>query len=81
MMVSETFTLNTEAQLPDEGEGVCRMGKLFMVVLSLLGYWPVLILTTYVHGGPRPFVLKEYFDLEGRNCVIWYEQLSAFRLG
>lgn len=38
MMVFETLTLSTEAQLPDEGEAACRMGRLFMVVLPLLGY-------------------------------------------
>lgn len=53
-----------------EGEDVYRMGRLFTVVLSLLGCCPVLMVLTVWHicGGLCPFVLKEYFDLKGRNC-------------
>lgn len=53
--------------------GELGMGRLFMVVLSLLGDWPVrVVLTAWnVHGGLCPLILKECFDLKGRNCVIW----------
>lgn len=60
-MVSDTFTPNTEVQLPDEGEDTCRVGRLFMVVLSLLGYWPVFMVLTawHIHDGLHAVILKE----------------------
>lgn len=37
-MAFETLTLTTEVQLPHKGEGICRMERLFAVVLFLLGH-------------------------------------------
>lgn len=72
MTISEIFSLNAEAQLPGGGEGACRMGRLLTVVLALLVYWPVLMVLTIrpVRDGFHSFVLKEYFDMKGRNCVM-----------
>lgn len=39
-MASETLSLNAGVQLPHEGEGTCRMGRLFMFILFLLGHLP-----------------------------------------
>lgn len=40
MMASETLSLNAGVQLPHEGEGTCRMGRLFTFILFLLGHLP-----------------------------------------